>query len=77
MGQIVEVWLLFIKHLFEKIGGIAKNTGLLVVTRVQLWSHDVSRLFGGAEGQAIVLGGGGWEEIYGFMPGICISCWAA
>ena len=45
-GLIVKVWKLFIKHFFEKNrwnAGVAKNTGFLDVTRVQLWSHDVSR----------------------------------
>ena len=45
VGLIGKVWKLFIKHFFEKNrwnAGVAKNTRFLVVTRVQLWSVDVS-----------------------------------
>ena len=42
---IIKVCQLFIKHFFEInwcFAGVANSTGLVVVTRVQLWSHDVS-----------------------------------
>ena len=44
VGLIEKVWKLFIKHFFEKNrwnAGVAKNKGLLVVIRVQLWSHGL------------------------------------